>query len=214
MPSTQIWVALVTLALDLTAWMQLLLALTSTPARHWNPNVCGYAFRHCRAPYHPIPATPPPGQPLTLLRAHRHRAGQTDRTTRRGALTRRPAHPNDLSVLVENAGSSGLTWAIVTFDDRWSCLFVWSIGSLFRCCAGLPCSLGRRSGRTASSPLWRPRGLRYSDSSWSMNPLPETSPSIDHRHAAPDFETRPSRGWLRGSCWPWFRRYRRPGLRR
>jgi hypothetical protein len=41
-PSTQIWVALVTLALDLTAWMQLLLALTSTPARHWNPNVCGY----------------------------------------------------------------------------------------------------------------------------------------------------------------------------
>ena len=43
---------------------------------------------------------------------------------------------------------SSLTWAIVTPDDRRSCLFVWSIGSLFRCCPGLPCSPGRRRRRT------------------------------------------------------------------
>src|SRR5262245_33884898 len=34
--ANQIWIAIVTLALDLTAWMQLL-ALTGTPARRWEP---------------------------------------------------------------------------------------------------------------------------------------------------------------------------------
>ena len=43
---------------------------------------------------------------------------------------------------------SSFTWAIATSDDRRSCLLVWSIGSLFRCCPSLPCSLGRRRRRT------------------------------------------------------------------
>ena len=43
---------------------------------------------------------------------------------------------------------SSLTWAIVTSDDRRSCPVVWSAGSLFRCCPGLPWSPGRRRRRT------------------------------------------------------------------
>lgn len=61
-------------------------------------------------------------------------------------------------VLVENAVIR-LTWAIVTSDDPRSCLFVWSIASLSRCCPGLPCSLGRQRRRTPRYSLYGTRSL-------------------------------------------------------
>jgi hypothetical protein len=79
-------------------------------------------------------------------------------------------------------GSSGLTWAIVTSDDRRSCLLVWSIGSLGRCCPGLPCSPGRRHRRTP----------RYS-------PYATRSPCCDATTQDLDWHGRTARSWPR---WP------------
>jgi hypothetical protein len=64
--ANQIWVALVALALDLTAWMQML-ALTHHPARRWEPknlrlqlfSLPGRIARHARATRLHLPRSAP-----------------------------------------------------------------------------------------------------------------------------------------------------------
>ena len=63
MNQNRIWCAIVSLALELTAWMQML-ALTEHPARRWEPKRLRLTTAvGCRAtvpPQPPTPATPTP----------------------------------------------------------------------------------------------------------------------------------------------------------
>jgi hypothetical protein len=79
----QIWVALVALAVELTAWMQLL-ALTDHPARRWEPKrlrlrlfaIAGRIARHARRVHLRLATHAPWAQLITLARNRLHRLPQ------------------------------------------------------------------------------------------------------------------------------------------
>lgn len=118
-------------------------------------------------------------------------------------------------VRVGNAAIS-LTWAIMTSDDRRSCLFAWSNGSLFRCCPGLPCSPGRRRRRTRKCPHCGTRPLCCDGTSRHLacpgrtaRPWPRL-PRCTRRRYAPTGLSR----WERCCPAPRARRLHRPSQRR